>query len=147
MPWAQNSRSSSERPVHSSSYSASARRAATWRELPYPRAPKTLRKILMAVGDCFNLRVSHDCSGGGAFSCWYGLVGPGVGFDDGNEAYDRSIYVCRGMQRGRRSGRWRTRCIRAHDWGSHMRGSQVSPSKPRQYRSEFCHTSTNWSTL
>src|SRR6266702_1126709 len=94
-PWAQNSRSSSARPAHSCSYSASARRAATWRELPYPSAPKTLRNTLIAVGDCFSLRVSHDCSGGGAFSCWYGLVGPGVGFDAGADTYDRSIYAFR----------------------------------------------------
>src|SRR5258708_547832 len=74
IPLAQNTLSSSARPAQSCSYNANARRAAICFELPYPSAPNTLRNAPIAVGDCFSLRVSHDGSCVGPFSCWYGLT-------------------------------------------------------------------------
>lgn len=96
IPSAQNALSSSARPEQSSSYNANARRAAICFELPYPSAPNTLRKALIAIGDCFSLRVSHDGSRVDSFSCWYGFDGPGVGFGvgAGADAYGRIVCAC-----------------------------------------------------
>ena len=93
IPLAQNALSSSARPEQSCPYNANARRAAICFELPYPSAPNTLRKALIAVGDCFSLRVSHDGSRVGSFSCWYGFDGPG-GFGVGVSADAYGLIVC-----------------------------------------------------